>query len=159
MISWQAAVTGLLDGFNFGFLIFLVAAGLSIMLGLMQVFNLALGAFFMVGGYVGLMVLEATGSWPLAILGGAGIGALLAFVTERYFIRPRLYGRRIFESILLTFAIGIILADLSLFLWTGVPKVMPPPGIFDFRMTISEGWFYPFYRVAERHPLLNLIPR
>jgi len=75
----------------------------------------------MVGGYVGLTILEMTGSFWLAILGGAASGAFLGFLTERFFMR-RVYGLHGHESILLTFALSIVLSDFSLFLWTGTPR-------------------------------------
>mgnify|MGYP001135857040 FL=1 len=140
------AVTQVLNGIALGMLLFLLAAGLSLMFGLMGIVNLAHGAYFMVGGYVGMTILEATGDFRIAILAGGGSGALLGFVTERFFMR-RLYGLRHHEPILFTFALSLILSDLSLFLWTGTPRWVQPPPLLDFSIPFL-GTYYPVYRLV-----------
>lgn len=127
-------------------LLFLLAAGLSLMFGLMGIVNLAHGAYFMIGGYVGLTILEATENFILAIIGGAASGAFLGFMTERFFMR-RLYGLRHHEPILLTFALSLVLSDLSLFLWTGIPRWVQSPSYLAFSINMF-GLFYPAYRMA-----------
>ena len=127
-MALPVVVSQILNGVAFGMLLFLLAAGLSLMFGLMGVVNLAHGAYFMVGGYVGLTVLEATGSFLLAIVAGSLAGALLGFLTERFLMR-RLYGLRGHESILLTFALSLMLGDMSLFLWTGTPRWVQTAGV------------------------------
>jgi branched-chain amino acid transport system permease protein len=94
------------------------------MFGLIGVVNLAHGAYFMVGGYVGLTTLEATESYLLELLAGATVGAFLGFLTELFFMR-RVYGLHGHESILLTFALSLVLSDFSLFLWTGHASLGP----------------------------------
>lgn len=135
-----------LNGVAFGMLLFLLASGLSLMFGLMGVVNLAHGAYFMLGAFVGLTVLEATESFFLALVAGAATGALLGMLTERFFMR-RVYGLRGHESILLTFALSLVLADLSLFLWTGTPRWVQTPGFLDFSFNL-RGTYYPAYRLA-----------
>jgi branched-chain amino acid transport system permease protein len=134
------------NGIAFGMLLFLLASGLSLMFGLMGVINLAHGAYFMVGGYVGLTVLEATESFLLALAAGSLAGALLGFITERFLMR-RLYGLRGHESILLTFALSLVLGDMSLFLWTGTPRWVQAPAFLQFSFSLL-GNPYPAYRVA-----------
>jgi branched-chain amino acid transport system permease protein len=145
-MQWTLAITQALNGIALGMLLFLLAAGLSLMFGLMGIVNLAHGAYFMVGGYVGLSILEATGDFKLAILAGGATGAFLGFITERFFMR-RVYGLRHHEPILLTFALSLILSDLSLFLWTGTPRWVQPPSLLDFSMNI-QGTYYPAYRLT-----------
>ncbi len=139
-------VSQALNGIAFGMLLFLLAAGLSLMFGLMGIVNLAHGAYFMVGGYVGLTVLEWVDSFFLAIVAGAAAGTLLGFLTERFFMR-RVYGLHGHESILLTFALSLVLSDLSLFLWTGTPRWVQPPSFLDFSFSLL-GNPYPAYRLA-----------
>jgi branched-chain amino acid transport system permease protein len=86
-VELPVAISQILNGIAFGMLLFLLAAGLSLMFGLMGIVNLAHGAYFMVGGYVGLTTLDATDSFLLAILAGAAAGAFLGFLTERFFMR------------------------------------------------------------------------
>jgi len=140
------AICQLLNGIALGMLLFLLAAGLSLMFGLMGIVNLAHGSYFMVGAYVGLSILEATGSFLLALLAAAASGALLGFLTERFFMR-RLYGLRHHEPILLTFALSLILSDFSLFLWTGTPRWVQTPSLLAFCVNIV-GSPYPTYRLA-----------
>jgi branched-chain amino acid transport system permease protein len=145
-VQISIAIAQILNGVAFGMLLFLLAAGLSLMFGLMGIVNLAHGGYFMVGGYIGLTTLQATGSFLLAIIAGAATGAVLGFLTERFFIR-RLYGLHGHESILLTFAFSLVLSDLSLFLWTGTPRWVEPPSFLDVSFDIM-GALYPAYRLA-----------
>jgi branched-chain amino acid transport system permease protein len=145
-VELPVAISQVLNGIAFGMLLFLLASGLSLMFGLMGIVNLAHGGYFMVGGYIGLTTLQATGSFLLAIFAGAVTGAFLGFVTERFFIR-RLYGLHGHESILLTFALSLVLSDLSLFLWTGTPRWVEPPSFLDISFNLM-GALYPAYRLA-----------
>jgi branched-chain amino acid transport system permease protein len=145
-VELSIAITQILNGIALGMLLFLLAAGLSLMFGLMGIVNLAHGSYFMVGGYIGLATLEATDSFLLALAAGAAGGALLGFLTERFFMR-RLYGLHTHESILLTFALSLVLSDISLFLWTGTPRWVQTPGLLDFSLTLF-GSLYPAYRLA-----------
>jgi branched-chain amino acid transport system permease protein len=145
-LELPVAISQVLNGIAFGMLLFLLASGLSLMFGLMGIVNLAHGAYFMVGGYIGLTVFEATGSFLLALVTGAVTGAFLGFLTERFFMR-RVYGLHGHESILLTFAISLVLSDLSLFLWTGTPRWVEPPSFLDVSFPIL-GALYPAYRLA-----------
>jgi branched-chain amino acid transport system permease protein len=145
-VELSIAITQILNGIALGMLLFLLAAGLSLMFGLMGIVNLAHGSYFMVGGYIGLATLEATDSFLLALAAGAAGGALLGFLTERFFMR-RLYGLHSHESILLTFALSLVLSDISLFLWTGTPRWVQTPGLLDFSLTLF-GSSYPAYRLA-----------
>lgn len=140
------AIMQILNGIALGMLLFLLAAGLSLTFGLMGIVNLAHGSYFMVGGYIGLATLKATDSFLLALAAGAAGGVLLGFLTERFLIR-RLYGLHGYESILLTFAISLVLSDISLFLWTGTPLWVQTPGLLDFSLTLF-GSSYPAYRLA-----------
>ncbi len=135
-----------LNGIALGMLLFLLAAGLSLMFGLMSIVNLAHGSYFMVGGYVGLTILEWTGNYILALVAGAASGAFLGFLTERFFLR-RLYESAHHEPILLTFALSLILSDLSLFLWTGIPRWVQAPHLLAFSINIF-GIYYSAYRFA-----------
>lgn len=122
----------LLSGLFQGMLLFLVAAGLSIIFGLMDVLNLAQGAYFMIGAYVAYDVQHAGGvvditaaipdpglRFLIAILGGVLFGALLGFLLERFLLR-RLYARPVFQLVL-TFGVSLIMVELAKLVWTTTP--------------------------------------
>ena len=95
MIFW--AIQGL-NGVSFGMLLFLLAAGLSLIFGLMRILNLAHGSYYALGAYVALSVVHATGSLSLVAVVGVAAVTALGVVMERVFLRrlPRdeLPGRR-----------------------------------------------------------------
>jgi branched-chain amino acid transport system permease protein len=145
-MEFSVAITQVFNGIALGMLLFLLTAGLSLMFGLMGIVNLAHGSYFMVGGYVGLSVLEWTGSFWLALLAGAASGGFLGFVTERFLMR-RVYNLHHHEPILLTFALSLILSDLSLFIWTGIARWVEAPRFLAFSIDMG-GIYYPAYRFA-----------
>lgn len=101
-----AFITVLLDGVASGMLLFVLAVGLSVTLGLMNVVNLAHGAFGMVGGYVCVVLLNQAGlAFPLALLAAALAAGALGFVLERTLYAP-IYRRDHLEQVL--FSIGLV---------------------------------------------------
>ena len=107
---------GLLNGVSFGMVLFLVASGLSVIFGLMGILNMAHGALYMVGAYVGWTVAVQHGlSFGLATLAGGIVAALVGLVIERGFLR-HLY-KQPNAQVLLTFGFIYILANLSQWIW------------------------------------------
>jgi len=82
----------ILNGLQYGLLLFLIASGLTLVFGIMGVINLAHGSFYMIGAYLALSLTQMTGSLPLAILLGIPIALLLGYGMERFFV-VHLYGR------------------------------------------------------------------
>ena len=74
-----------LNGISYGMLLFLLASGLSLIFGVMKILNLTHGSFYLLGGYLGLVVLQETGSFILAVLGASLAVALIGVVIERVF--------------------------------------------------------------------------
>lgn len=105
------AVELTLNGLAFGGLVFLLAAGLSVIFGLMDVLNLAHGSFYMLGAYVGLTLLRATGSFWLALLLAPLALATIGALVEVLLFRP-LYGRGHLSQVLLTFGLTLVFVDL-----------------------------------------------
>lgn len=121
-----------LSGLFQGMLLFLVASGLSIIFGLMDVLNLAQGSYFMVGAYVAYDAQHAGGLIDLtsaipdpnlrfivAVLAAVLVGALLGYLLERGLLRP-LYSRPIFQLVL-TFGVSLVALELVKFIWTTTP--------------------------------------
>jgi branched-chain amino acid transport system permease protein len=114
---------GLLNGVAFGMILFLLASGLSLVLGLMGILNLAHGALYMVGAYVGWSIAVKAGlNFWLGVLAGGIVVGFLARVMERGFIR-KMYGQDL-DQALLTFGFVYILTNVSQWIWGAIPK--PP---------------------------------
>ena len=134
----------LLNGVTLGALLFLVCSGFTLIFGLMRIVNLAQGSLYLLGGYIGLSVIRATGSFWLALPAAAlAIGAL-ALAVERGLLRT-VRGRPMSE-ILLTVGLSFIAADLALAVWGGDPVTIDVPGSLDARAGLF-GVTYPVYRL------------
>jgi len=134
----------ILNGVSFGMLLFLLAAGLSLIFGLMKVLNLAHGSYYLLGGYLGLTVLRFTDSFLLALLGAALGITVLGILMERWFLR-RIYGEPLRQA-LLTFGFLFIFADIALWIWGGNPQTLPKPGPFTGSIRMGAIVF-PSYRL------------
>jgi len=110
----------LLNGLSFSGLLFLIAAGLTLILGLARIVNFAHGSLFLLGGYVFINVAHATGNWWLALLVTpiclAIIGGLIEFLLLR-----RIYGKEALLQLILTFGLLLIIEDLVKLIWGPVP--------------------------------------
>ena len=137
-------VTQALNGISFGMLLFLLAAGLSLIYGLMRMLNLAHGSYYILGGYVGLATIRVTGSFVLAALAATAVVTLVGVVMERFFLRR--FPEQELPQALLTFGFLLIFADLSLWLWGGTPQTLPKPEIFERSIRIGAIVF-PSYRL------------
>jgi len=134
-----------LNGLALGGLLFLLSAGFSLIFGLMRVPNLTHGAYFMLGAYVGLSVLNAGHGFLAAALTGAAAIAILGGLSERLLLR-RLAGRTL-SQVLVTLGIAFIIADASLMIWSGDPVPLPVPEALRGVMPVA-GVFFPKYRLA-----------
>ncbi len=137
-------VIHVLNGVAIGMLLFLLAAGLSLIYGLMKILNLTHGSFYLVGGYIGLTVMQRTGSFVLALIAAAAAVALIGMVIERYFLR-RFHLDELPQT-LVTFGFLFIFADLSLWIWGGDPVMLRQPRIFAGSLPMGD-YNYPFYRL------------
>jgi len=125
-------------------LLFLLAAGLSLIYGLMRMLNLAHGSYYILGGYVGLAAVRVTGSFVLAAVAATATVTLVGIVMERFFLRR--FPEQELPQALLTFGFLLIFADLSLWLWGGTPQTLPKPEIFERSIRIGAIVF-PTYRL------------
>ena len=143
MLSPQVTLT-ILNGLTQAGLLFLIASGLTLAFGLMQVVNLAHGAFYLLGGFIGYSVFRATSIWWLAVIaGGLGI-ALIGLFMERILLE-RIRGNMLSET-LLTIGISTVIADLVLFIWGGRPLSIQTPAFLNPRLNIL-GVRYPGFRI------------
>jgi branched-chain amino acid transport system permease protein len=141
MMFW---VVQALNGISFGMLLFLLAAGLSLIYGLMKVLNLTHGSFYLLGGYIGLAVVHRTGSFILATLAGGFAIAVVGIVMERFFLR-RFHLQELPQA-LVTFGFLFIFSDLATVIWGGNPETIPKPAMLQSSMQLG-GFYYPSYRL------------
>ncbi|HUD86345.1 MAG TPA: branched-chain amino acid ABC transporter permease [Xanthobacteraceae bacterium] len=132
------------NGVSYGALLFLVGSGLSLIFGVMRIVNLSHGSYFLLGGYVALSVIWATGSWLLAIPVAAVTVALIGLVMERVFLRP--LGFDPLRQVLLTVGFAFLFQQAALDIWTGNPfDIVPPPALK--RIVVIGGLHLPLYRI------------
>src|SRR5438552_1164751 len=133
-----------LNGLSFGALLFILASGLSLVFGMMDVVNLAHGAFYMLGAYVALSVVQLTGSFWLAMLAAPLALGLLGFVLEPLLLR-RLRGRHL-DQVLLTIGVSLVMVDVIGQLWGREVRSLSAPAGLDGSVTLIGG-VYPVYRL------------
>jgi branched-chain amino acid transport system permease protein len=135
-----------LNGISFGALLFLLSSGFTLTFGLMRVVNMAHGAFYLLGGYVGLTVAHATGSFWLAIPAGGLAIVVLNYFVERFLIRPT--GGNHLAQVLLTVGIAFVIADIALLIWGGDNLKVPTPAFLKGPIVLPGDIYYPIYRFA-----------
>ncbi len=106
----------LLNGLQFGVMLFLMAAGLTLVLGIMNFINLAHGSLYMVGAYFAATVFNWTGSFVLAGLGGVGGAFVLGILVERLTL-VQLYERDHLDQVLATFGLILFFNELARIVW------------------------------------------
>lgn len=136
----------LLNGVQYGLLLFLVASGLTLVFGVMGIINLAHGSFYMIGAYMAFALSSATGSLVLAVVIGVPLSVALGIVLEWLFF-SHLYRRDHLEQVLLTYGLILIFEELrSLVVGNDVHGVAVPAalaGAIPLTATLS----YPVYRL------------
>lgn len=133
-----------LNGLSFGALLFLLASGLTLVFGLMRIVNMAHGAFYMLGGYIGVVLATTTGNLLLAIAVAAVSVGAAAFVVEVVLLRF-VRGQEMPE-VLLTIGISFVIADLCLAVFGGDPQNLPNAVKLPGAFTLGD-FVYPWYRL------------
>ncbi len=136
----EVFVAQLLNGLVYGVLLFLIAAGLSLIFGLMNVVSLAHGSFFMLGAYFGLSIFKITGSFWLALILAPIPVIALGVLMELLFLRP-LYRRGHLDQVLLTFGFTFVFLDLVQTLWGRTVQRLPVPPELQGTVQIGLGVF------------------
>lgn len=137
----------LLNGLGFGLMLFLLAAGLTLVFGIMDVLNLAHGSLFMGGAYVAAHVHTRSGSFVAGVLAALLVVVLLAMVLEALLLR-RLYGRDHLSQLLATFGIILVADDVVKMVWGPAPIMASAPEALSMPITLLPGLPYPAYRVV-----------
>jgi branched-chain amino acid transport system permease protein len=135
-----------LNGLQFGLMLFLLAAGLTLVFGIMDMINLAHGSLYMVGAYLVAAASLASGSFWLGL--GTGIaGAALFGVLLELTIQRRLYTRDHLSQVLGTFAILLMCNEAVRFLWGSQPVLLSAPEVLAGPLELLPGFYYPAYRL------------
>jgi branched-subunit amino acid ABC-type transport system permease component len=143
-IPYDQILIQTVNGIVTGMILALVASGLTLIFGIMDVVNFAHGELFMLGAYIGVVVLSATGSFWLALLVATLLVALLGAALQIVTLRP-LLGRDPLTTILATFGISLVLQNYALWQFGPVARKIQEPFTGRFQLFYLE---YPWYRLV-----------
>ena len=135
-----------LNGIQFGLMLFLLTAGLTLVFGVMDTINLAHGSLYMTGAFFAASVSAATGSFLLGLLGAITGTALLGAALEIALLR-RLYQRDHLTQVLATFALILVFNEVARMIWGPQPLELNVPKILAGPVELLPGFFYPAYRL------------
>lgn len=137
----------LLNGVQLGVQLFLMAAGLTLVFGIMNMINLTHGSLYMIGAFVAAALFGHTGSFLLALLiavpATALAGALLEAAVLRHF-----YHRGHLDQVLVTFGLILVLNEIVKMIWGAVPVPLPVPQLLSGSVTLFADVTYPSFRLA-----------
>ena len=135
-----------LNGLQFGLMLFLLAAGLTLVFGIMDMINLAHGSLYMVGAYLVASATAASGSFGIGLAAGVAGAALFGVLLELTVLR-RLYERDHLAQVLGTFAILLMCNEGVRWLWGSQPVPLGAPAALAGPVELAPGFFYPAYRL------------
>ena len=132
------------NGISYAALLFLLGGGLTLIFGVMKIVNIAHGSFYLVGGYLGVALVAATGDFYVALLGSALAVAAGGVVLERVFLRA-VEGDDL-RQMLLTMGIALFFQDACLLVWGGDPFSLRGPAYFAQSVKLG-GFTFPILRL------------
>lgn len=133
-----------LNGLSLAALLFLLASGFTLTFGLARVVNMAHGAYYLIGGYIGLSALWATDSFVVGVIAGGLSVVVINFILDRLLI-TRTKGDPLLQ-VLLTIGITYVIAETALLVWGGDPLRVPQPDWARGAVELPGDIFYPLYR-------------
>ena len=136
-----------LNGLQLGVTLFLMAAGLTLVFGIMNLVNLAHGSLYMVGAYLAVTAVQWTGSYPLGILLGL-LGTLLVGMLVEVIALRTLYERDHLDQVLATFGLILFFNELVALLWGRTALFTSLPAYLQGHIEIIPGSIYPLYRAV-----------
>jgi branched-chain amino acid transport system permease protein len=145
-MSWILIVEQALNGLQFGLMLFLLAAGLTLVFGIMDMINLAHGSLYMLGAFLASTFVQATGSFVAGMLVAVPATAVLGMVLEVSILRT-LYTRDHLSQVLATFALILIINELTRLVW-GSDAALPIPQAVSGPVELLPGLRYPAYRLV-----------
>jgi len=145
-MSTTLLLAQLLNGLQYGVLLFLLAAGLTLVFGIMSFVNLAHGSLYMVGAYAGALSYDATGSFALALLAAMAAALVIGMLMELTIV-SRLYRRDHLDHVLATFGLVMFFNELVRIIWGPQPLFVQVPEALGGTVKLL-GLNYPAYRFA-----------
>ncbi len=139
-------VAQILNGVQLGLMLFLLAAGLTLIFGIMDMINLAHGSLYMIGAYLTATVTSATGSFFLGV-GAAIIGTALIGMALEMSVLRQLYKRDHLSQVLATFGIILIVNEIVRMIWGAQPVLLNAPEVLSGPVEIVPGFRYPAFRL------------
>lgn len=137
----------LLNGIQYGLVLFLLASGLTLVFGILGVINLAHGVFYMLGAYIAYWLTRETGSFWIALLGGMAIAFIAGLALEDIFVK-RLYGRDHLAQVLLSYGLILVLDEVRHILFGKDVHSVPAPDFLAGSFRLTEVLSYQTYRLA-----------
>jgi branched-chain amino acid transport system permease protein len=136
-----------LNGMQFGVMLFLMAAGLTLVFGIMNLINLAHGSLYMIGAYVSAAVFQASGSFLLGIAAALSAAVLVGIVIEVLVFRT-LYRREHLDQVLATFGLILFFDEMVRIIWGPTALYASIPRFLSGQVTVLPGVPYPTFRLA-----------
>ncbi|MFM8609616.1 MAG: branched-chain amino acid ABC transporter permease [Burkholderiaceae bacterium] len=137
----------LLNSVQYGLLLFMLAAGLTLIFGIMGVVNLAHGSFYMLGAYMAFSLSPMLGSLTLAVIVGALLAVAFGLALEWLLFR-HFYHRDHLDQVLLTFGLIYVFEELRAIVWGNDVHGVKVPAVLDFSIPLTDTLSYPAYRLA-----------
>ena len=137
----------LLNGLQYGLLLFLVSSGLTLVFGIMGIINLAHGSFYMVGAYLAWSLASTTGSLAMAIALAVPLTVVIGMALERLLFR-QLYTRDHLYQVLLTYGLILVFEELRSLVWGDDVHGVPVPELLKASIPLTDTLSYPVYRLA-----------
>ena len=141
MLLWEFRI---LDGLTLGALVFVVASGFTLALGVMKIVNIAHGALYLIASYVAWSLFQHHG-FVVAVTGAAFSAALIGLVIQQTVLR-KLYLQPL-PQILATMGLALIISEFGVIGWGGYPRVMGEPAWLNGATSLGGNFFYPTYRL------------
>ena len=146
-MSFVLIAEQILNGLQFGIMLFLMSAGLTLIFGVMGLINLAHGSLYMIGAFVAATVASITGSFILALAAALSAAALAGAIVEITIIR-KLYNRDHLDQVLATFALILIFSEGTRWVFGSFPLYLNVPSYLQGALTLPGEIQYPLYRIT-----------
>jgi branched-chain amino acid transport system permease protein len=146
-MSLSLVVVQLLNGVQLGLMLFLMASGLTLVLGMMSFINLAHGSFYMIGAFIASSLLAWTGNFMLSLLVAVAAAGIVGLLLEIGMLR-KVYQQSHLQHVLITFGLILVFNELARLIWGPFPVPLPVPALLAGSVEILPGITYPTFRLA-----------